>query len=48
MAWDAKLEFLKATNPFGQPEEKKIDRKALARDMRIGIRVAAATRKDAA
>lgn len=48
MAWDAKLEFLKATNPFGQPEEKKTDKKALARDMRMGLRVAAATRKDAA
>lgn len=47
MAWDAKLEFLKATNPFGQGE-KKPDKKAVAKDLRIGLRAAAASRKTAA
>ncbi|MFJ3487726.1 hypothetical protein ACIPL1_30515 [Pseudomonas sp. NPDC090202] len=44
MAWEAKVEFLKKTNPWGQPEEKA-DKKAVARDVRMGLRVAARTRK---
>lgn len=44
MAWEAKIEFLQKTNPYGQPEEK-VDKKAVAKDVRMGFRVAAMTRK---
>lgn len=45
MAWDAKIEFLKATNPFGGgKKEEKPSKKAVAKDLRMGLRAAAATR----
>src|SRR5690606_19856162 len=46
LAYEAKIQFLKATNPFGSAEEKP-DKKAVARDVRSGLRVAAALRPGA-
>lgn len=46
MAVDALVDWTNMTNPFGGGE-KKPDRKAVARDMRMGLRVAAATRPGA-
>jgi hypothetical protein len=43
MAWEAKIDFLKKTNPWGQAEEKA-DKRAVAKDVRMGFRVAAMTR----
>jgi hypothetical protein len=43
-AWEAKLDFLKKTNPWGQAEEK-VDKKAVAKEVRMGFRVAAMSRK---
>lgn len=46
MAYESKIEFIKATNPFGSGEEKP-DKKVVARDVRSGLRVAAALRPGA-
>lgn len=46
MAWDSKRQFLIDTNPFGGGGDKdKIDRKAVAKEARMGFRVAAMGRK---
>jgi hypothetical protein len=45
MAWEAKVDFLKKTNPWGQAEQQAPDAQAVARDVRMGFRVAARTRK---
>ena len=46
MAWDSKRQFLIDTNPFGGGGDKaKIDKKAVAKEARIGFRVAAMGRK---
>ena len=48
MAWDSKRQFLIDTNPFGGGGDKdKIDRKAVAKEARMGFRVAAMSRKSA-
>jgi hypothetical protein len=44
MAWDAKLHFLIMTNPNGQPEKEQ-PKENLAKDARMGFRVAAMSRK---
>ncbi|QHF02449.1 hypothetical protein N015_08510 [Pseudomonas asturiensis] len=44
MAWDAKVEFLRNTNPFGASEKPKT-KEAIGRDIRIGFRAAAIGRK---
>lgn len=44
MAWDAKLHFLIMTNPNGQPESER-PKEAVAKDARMGFRVAAMSRK---
>ncbi len=44
MAWDAKLHFLIMTNPNGQPESEQ-SKEAVAKDARMGFRVAAMSRK---
>lgn len=46
IALDALVDFTNMTNPFGRTE-KKPDRKAVARDLKIGLRVAAASRPKA-
>lgn len=43
MAWEAKADFLKKTNPFGTPENKP-SKAAVAKDLRRGLRGAAASR----
>ncbi|WP_449432355.1 hypothetical protein [Pseudomonas putida] len=43
LAWEAKADFLKKTNPFGQPEMKP-SKAAVAKDLRRGLRGAAASR----
>ena len=43
LAWEAKADFLKKTNPFGQSETKP-SKKAVAKDLRRGLRGAAASR----
>lgn len=46
MAWDSKRQFLVDTNPFGGGGDKdKIDRKTVAKEARMGFRVAAMGRK---
>lgn len=48
MAWDAKRQFMIDTNPFGGGGDKgKPDRKAVAKEARMGFRVAAMSRKSA-
>jgi len=43
MSYEAKIEFIRATNPFGSGEKKQ-DKKTVAREVRSGLRVAAACR----
>ncbi|WP_438282300.1 hypothetical protein [Pseudomonas alabamensis] len=43
MAWEAKADFLKKTNPFGTGETKP-SKAAVAKDLRRGLRGAAAAR----
>lgn len=45
MAWDSKLQFLKDTNPFGGGGEAQASKKAVAKEARMGFRVAAMSRK---
>lgn len=46
MAWDSKRQFLIDTNPFGGGGDKeKPDRKAVAKEARMGFRVAAMSRR---
>ncbi|WP_161959244.1 hypothetical protein [Pseudomonas ovata] len=44
MAWDAKVEFLRNTNPFGAGEKPRT-KEAVAKDLRMGFRAAAINRK---
>jgi hypothetical protein len=46
LAVDALVEWTNMTNPFGG-SQKAPDRKAVARDLRMGLRVVAATRPGA-
>ncbi|MBF8692517.1 hypothetical protein IYR97_13510 [Pseudomonas fulva] len=46
LAWEAKADFLKKTNPFGQPETQP-SKAAVAKDLRRGLRGAAASRSAA-
>lgn len=46
MAWDAKIKFLRATNPFGSGEPDKPNKVATAKEFRMGFRVAAMGRKN--
>ncbi|OUM34747.1 hypothetical protein B8W72_09800 [Pseudomonas putida] len=41
MAWEAKVKFLRATNPFGGAEPDKPNKVAAAKELRMGLRVAA-------
>lgn len=45
MAWDAKRQFLIDTNPFGGGGEDKVSKEAVAKEARMGFRVAAMSRK---
>jgi hypothetical protein len=45
LAYEAKIKFLQATNPFGSGEKKS--KEAIAKDARIGFRAAAMGRKAA-
>ena len=44
LAWDAKVEFIRNTSPFGSGEKPK-SKEAVAKDVRMGFRVAAIGRK---
>lgn len=44
MAWESKRQFMIDTNPFGGEPEKP-NRKAVAKEARMGFRVAAMGRK---
>ncbi len=44
MAWDAKVEFLRSTSPFGSGEKPR-SKEAVAKDLRMGFRAAAINRK---
>lgn len=41
LAWEAKVKFLKASNPFGSGEPDKPDQTVAAKELRMGLRVAA-------
>ncbi|CAB5530229.1 MULTISPECIES: hypothetical protein [Pseudomonas] len=41
MAWEAKVKFLRASNPFGSGEPAKPDKTVAAKELRMGLRVAA-------
>jgi len=46
MAWDSKRQFMIDTNPLaGGGAKDKLDRKAVAKEARMGFRVAAMSRK---
>lgn len=46
MAWDSKRQFMIDTNPFdGGGDKDKPDRKAVAKEARMGFRVASMGRK---
>lgn len=46
MAWDAKRQFLIDSNPFGGGGEKdKPSKQAVSKEVRMGFRVAAMSRK---
>ena len=46
MAWDAKRQFLIDSNPFGSGGDKdKPSKKIVAKEVRMGFRVAAMSRK---
>lgn len=45
MAWDAKRQFLIDTNPLGGDGENKVSKEAVAKEARMGFRVAAMSRK---
>jgi len=45
MAWESKRQFLIDTNPFGGAGEDKVSKKTVAREARMGFRVAAMGRK---
>jgi hypothetical protein len=47
MAWDSKRQFLIDTNPFGKREDKPVA-SHVAKEVRMGFRVAAMSRKDSA
>ncbi|MCD5996509.1 hypothetical protein KDX38_23245 [Pseudomonas sp. CDFA 602] len=44
MAWDAKIEFLRNTNPFGSGEKPKT-KESVGQEVRMGFRAAALGRK---
>lgn len=46
MAWEAKAKFLRDSNPFRSAEPEKPSKKAVARDLRMGLRVASMSRKN--
>lgn len=46
LAYESKIKFLQATNPFGSGEKPK-SKEAIAKDARIGFRAAALCRKAA-
>lgn len=46
LAYESKIKFLQATNPFGSGEKAK-SKEAIAKDARIGFRAAAMSRKAA-
>ncbi|MGG5288848.1 hypothetical protein [Pseudomonas shirazensis] len=41
MAWESKRQFLIDTNPFGGGDAEKPNKKAVAKEARMGFRVAA-------
>ena len=45
MAWDSKRQFLIDTNPFGGGDKDKPNSAAVAKEARMGFRVAAMGRK---
>jgi hypothetical protein len=45
MAWDAKRQFLIDTNPFGGGGEVTVSKETVAKEARLGFRVAAMSRK---
>lgn len=45
MAWESKRQFLIDTNPFGGGGEEKVSKEAVAKEARMGFRVAAMSRK---
>lgn len=45
MAWESKRQFMVDTNPFGGGDKGKPDRKVVAKEARMGFRVAAMGRK---
>jgi len=45
MAWESKRQFMIDTNPFGGGGEDKVSKKTVAREARMGFRVAAMGRK---
>nr|WP_314586566.1 hypothetical protein [uncultured Pseudomonas sp.] len=47
LAWKGKMEFIRATSPFGAAPEAEQAQKESAHDIKIGLRAAAAARKGA-